>query len=74
MPMSVDLQRYPAYGCASLIGLLLAFWIFPVDLMLAKHSRDLAVSGDVAQHIVGQRYFFGSVRLRANLPAGGGLG
>jgi hypothetical protein len=57
MPTSVDLQRYLAYGCASLIGLLLAFWIFPVDLMLAKHSRDLAVSGDVAQHIAGQRYF-----------------
>jgi hypothetical protein len=57
MRARIGLQRYLAYGCASSIGLLLAFWTFPVDLMLAEHSRDLAVSGDVAQHIVGQRYF-----------------
>jgi hypothetical protein len=57
MATSFNLQRCLAYGCASSIGLLLALWIFPVDLLLAMRSQDLAVSGDVAQHIVGQRYF-----------------
>jgi len=57
MLTAVVIQRYLAYGCASLIGLSLAFWTFPIDIMLAKHSQDLAVSGDVAQHIIGQRYF-----------------
>ncbi len=46
------------YGIAGLFGLALALWVFPLPFLFPSGS-DMAPfpAGDMAQHVVGQRYF-----------------
>ena len=45
------------YLIAILLGIGLALWLVPPDVILARGPLTGATAGDVAQHIVGRRYF-----------------
>lgn len=46
-----------AYWAAAVAGIALALWIVPLSIMLGGGPLTAASDSDVAQHIVGQRYF-----------------
>lgn len=54
---SIWFGRLVSYGGAFLLGLAVAASIFPMDALNGTISLTHPVSGDTAQHIVGQRYF-----------------
>jgi hypothetical protein len=45
------------YLFALIIGLGFVAWMFPVGRLFPLHPLDVAMSGDAAQHAIGQRYF-----------------
>ncbi len=63
LPRAVPLRLTPGvvrllyYGCALGAGLWIVLGIFPRDLLLHGVVPDVRVTGDVAQHVVGQRAF-----------------
>jgi len=46
-----------ACGCAALLGLGLAIWMFPLDFVLPAAGQGWRIAGDTAQHITAQRWF-----------------
>jgi hypothetical protein len=46
-----------AYGAALAVGLVLVGYVFPLDFLLGRIDEAHPPSGDLAQHIIGQRYF-----------------
>jgi hypothetical protein len=49
-----------AWLAAALIGLGLAFALLPVAFLLPATGQDWRLAGDIAQHVVAQRYFIAS--------------
>ncbi len=45
-----------AYPLALLVGLALAFWVFPLDVLFPEAGMAWRPAGDAAQHMVAQRY------------------
>ncbi len=49
-----------AWLVAALIGLALAFALLPIAFLLPSTGQDWRLAGDIAQHVVAQRYFIAS--------------
>lgn len=49
-----------AWLVAALIGLALAFALLPIAFLLPATGQDWRLAGDIAQHVVAQRYFIAS--------------
>lgn len=68
--------RWGAWSIAALIGLSLAFALLPIAFLLPATGQDWRLAGDIAQHVVAQRYFIASpwgwpLLLAPTLGAGG---
>jgi hypothetical protein len=51
---------WPAWTAATLIGLALALALLPAAFVLPATGQDWRLAGDIAQHVVAQRYFIAS--------------
>jgi hypothetical protein len=50
-------NQIPSYGFACVAGVFLAFWLLPGAFIWPANGRDWRPVGDVAQHVIAQRYF-----------------
>jgi hypothetical protein len=55
--MAAQKNRVLSYGFACGAGVFLAFWLLPAGFLWPAQGRDWRPVGDLAQHIIAQRYF-----------------